>query len=152
MGLAEVRNKQKIGQDPRNMKWVKDINRFGFKHLLSYGWKPGLGLGKNYHGKTGNISSFIQKKQFILDSSFSPVGLNDLNEILGRLNNQNFHTESLDSYNKHVIFPKIHMNILGSSLSTRFVRGKPYKTEFTQYLKYKESYGISENMLRRFMN
>ncbi|KTW30141.1 hypothetical protein T552_00619 [Pneumocystis carinii B80] len=134
MGLAEVRNKQKIGKDPRNMKWVKDINRFGFKYLLSYGWKSGLGLGKNYHGKVGNVSSFIEKKQFILNPSFSSVGLNDLNEILGRLNNQSFHTESLDSYNNHAISSKIHMNALGSSLSTRFVKGKPYKTGFTKHL------------------
>ncbi|QSL66607.1 hypothetical protein MERGE_000989 [Pneumocystis wakefieldiae] len=115
------------------MKWVKDINRFGFKHLLSYGWKPGLGLGKNYHGKVANISSFIQKKQFV-SNSFSPVGLNDLNEILGRLNNQNFYTESHDLHNKHIIFSKTRMNTLGSSLSTRFVKGKSYKTEFTKHL------------------
>ncbi|KTW32132.1 telomerase inhibitor [Pneumocystis jirovecii RU7] len=132
MGLATVKNKQRIGKDPRNINWVKDTNRFGFKFLSSYGWAPGLGLGKNNHGKTENVSAFCGGKRFIPDVSLSLTHLNDLNDIFARLNNLNSQYEN-SKYNS--IFKKSYVDSLSGSLSKKFVRGEFYKTDFNKHLK-----------------
>ncbi|KAG5517868.1 hypothetical protein PMAC_000322 [Pneumocystis sp. 'macacae'] len=137
MGLATAKNKQRIGKDPRNMTWVKDRNRFGFKFLSSYGWVPGLGLGKNNHGKIENSSIFYGEKRFASDVFLSSTHLNDLNEIFGRLNNSNSQHEDFNKYN-FVVFKKSHIKSLGDGLSKRFVQGEFYKTDFNKYSKSNE--------------
>ncbi|OAV86477.1 hypothetical protein PTTG_01205 [Puccinia triticina 1-1 BBBD Race 1] len=40
MGLSGRKDKQKIGDDPRNTKWAKNESNPGFKILSSMGWTP----------------------------------------------------------------------------------------------------------------
>ncbi|KNZ56549.1 hypothetical protein VP01_2379g3 [Puccinia sorghi] len=58
MGLAGRKEKQKIGDDPRNTKWAKNESNPGFKILSSMGWTPsittlGPGSTTSTGGKTG---------------------------------------------------------------------------------------------------
>ncbi|KAI5454043.1 Cytochrome c oxidase assembly protein cox11, mitochondrial [Naganishia albida] len=55
MGLAERKNKQKIGNDPRNLTWSQDTNRFSFQHLQKFGWDPSKGLGTSHDGNPNHI-------------------------------------------------------------------------------------------------
>ncbi|KAJ9120770.1 hypothetical protein QFC22_002702 [Naganishia vaughanmartiniae] len=55
MGLAERKNKQKIGDDPRNLTWSQDKNRFSFQHLQKFGWDPSKGLGSSNDGNPNHI-------------------------------------------------------------------------------------------------
>ncbi|EGG08110.1 uncharacterized protein MELLADRAFT_71542, partial [Melampsora larici-populina 98AG31] len=40
MGLSGRKEKQKIGDDPRNTKWARNEANPGFKLLSSMGWTP----------------------------------------------------------------------------------------------------------------
>ncbi|CAH7674742.1 hypothetical protein PPACK8108_LOCUS9674, partial [Phakopsora pachyrhizi] len=60
MGLSARREKQKIGDDPRNTRWAKDESNPGFKLLSSMGWSPSrisLGLGASSNESNNNIES-----------------------------------------------------------------------------------------------
>ncbi|KAG4305292.1 hypothetical protein PORY_001462 [Pneumocystis oryctolagi] len=132
MGLAIVKNKRKIREDPRNMKWSKDTNRFGFKLLLSYGWTPGSCLGKNKHRKIENDFAFLRERRFVSDSSFSFIGLNDLNDIFERLNHSNFQHGNSDECKSFISSKSCNVP---DGLSKRFVQGESYNTDFSRYLK-----------------
>ena len=55
MGLAGPKQKQRISQDPRNLKWSNDTDKFGYKMLAKMGWNSGKGLGANQDGITSHI-------------------------------------------------------------------------------------------------
>lgn len=50
MGLAERKDKQRIGRDPRNLAWARDTTSFGQRMLMRQGWTPGAGLGASGTG------------------------------------------------------------------------------------------------------
>ncbi|KAH8096762.1 hypothetical protein BXZ70DRAFT_1001036 [Cristinia sonorae] len=55
MGLAGRKEKQRIGNDPRNLSWADDANKFGAAYLQKLGWSAGTGLGTNGDGRTSHI-------------------------------------------------------------------------------------------------
>ncbi|CAK9780602.1 hypothetical protein CC85DRAFT_329295 [Cutaneotrichosporon oleaginosum] len=56
MGLAERKQKQRIGYDPRNLSWSEDKNRFGVQHMSNLGWQENTGLGKDASGNAKHIA------------------------------------------------------------------------------------------------
>jgi len=50
------RKKQRIADDPNNLRWVKDNNKFGQKLLEKMGWKTGAGLGLNEQGRADPLA------------------------------------------------------------------------------------------------
>lgn len=50
MGLAGVKQKQRIAADPRNKQWTEDRENFGYRMLTKMGWAEGGGLGKDGMG------------------------------------------------------------------------------------------------------
>jgi len=63
MGLAEQKQKQRIGADPQNSNWSRDTSRFGFKMLERMGWTPGKGLGVNEAGTIQHVKTVVKKDQ-----------------------------------------------------------------------------------------
>eukprot|EP00029_Vermamoeba_vermiformis_P002945 TRINITY_DN13312_c0_g1_i1.p1 TRINITY_DN13312_c0_g1~~TRINITY_DN13312_c0_g1_i1.p1 ORF type:complete len:321 (-),score=43.90 TRINITY_DN13312_c0_g1_i1:1-930(-) len=47
--------------DPNNLKWAEDKDRFGYKMLLKMGWSDGKGLGANEDGLTTYVK--VDKRQ-----------------------------------------------------------------------------------------
>ncbi|KAK4687672.1 Pin2-interacting protein X1, partial [Tremellales sp. Uapishka_1] len=70
MGLSERKQKQKIGNDPRNLGWSNDSSRFSYKHMTNLGWtdKSGIG-GSDLSGNPNHIA--VARK---LDNSGIGVG------------------------------------------------------------------------------
>ncbi|WVQ82492.1 hypothetical protein IAT38_004621 [Cryptococcus sp. DSM 104549] len=56
MGLAERKVKQRIGNDPRNLTWSGDKDRFSYKHMTALGWKDNTGLGSDASGNPNHIA------------------------------------------------------------------------------------------------
>jgi len=50
------RKKQRIADDPNNLRWVKDDNKFGQKILEKMGWKTVSGLGVNEQGRADPLA------------------------------------------------------------------------------------------------
>ncbi|SCV02434.1 LAME_0H00452g1_1 [Lachancea meyersii CBS 8951] len=98
MGLAAVKNKQKLGIDPRNTNWSNDTSRFGHKHLEKMGWKPGSGLGLMPNSTTTHVKVSIKddtlglgaklrnKKKTDEFDTGECAGLDAFQRLLGRLN------------------------------------------------------------------
>ncbi|CDS11501.1 hypothetical protein LRAMOSA03764 [Lichtheimia ramosa] len=55
MGLAGVKQKQRISADPNNLTWSNDQSKFGFRMLMKMGWAPGKGLGVNEDGNQEHV-------------------------------------------------------------------------------------------------
>jgi Pin2-interacting protein X1 len=55
MGLAGRKVKQRIGNDPRNLGWSADANRFGQAYLSKFGWDASQGLGASGEGRLTHI-------------------------------------------------------------------------------------------------
>ncbi|KAG0145381.1 hypothetical protein CROQUDRAFT_575467 [Cronartium quercuum f. sp. fusiforme G11] len=55
MGLSARKEKQKIGDDPRNTKWARNESNPGFKILSSMGWNPTT----KTLGLTGDLSETL---------------------------------------------------------------------------------------------
>ncbi|KAI7876621.1 G-patch-domain-containing protein [Lichtheimia hyalospora FSU 10163] len=55
MGLAGVKQKQRISADPNNLTWSNDQSKFGFRMLQKMGWAPGKGLGVNEDGNQEHV-------------------------------------------------------------------------------------------------
>ncbi|KAG8898287.1 hypothetical protein FRB99_007547 [Tulasnella sp. 403] len=56
MGLAGVKAKQRIGNDPRNLNWSENAARFGHAYLSKFGWTSEDGLGSNKDGRRSHIT------------------------------------------------------------------------------------------------
>ncbi|XP_028399677.1 PIN2/TERF1-interacting telomerase inhibitor 1-like [Dendronephthya gigantea] len=59
--LAEQKSKQKWSEDPRNMKWSTDKDRYGYQMLEKMGWADGKGLGRDKTGSTSHVK--IKKRK-----------------------------------------------------------------------------------------
>jgi Pin2-interacting protein X1 len=95
-----VKNKVKIGLDPRNTQWSNDTSRFGHKHLERMGWSQGQGLGTGSSGReamTSHIKVAIKTDNTGLGKKSSKSGSQGLDgeittgmdvfqRILGKLN------------------------------------------------------------------
>jgi len=67
MGLAGRKEKQTIGEDPRNTKWAKNESNPGFKILSSMGWTPSITtLGSGSTGTAGGKTSWKRHPGAIL--------------------------------------------------------------------------------------
>eukprot|EP00158_Paraphelidium_tribonemae_P000806 Partr_v1_DN23451_c0_g1_i2_m52508 putative PIN2 TERF1 interacting, telomerase inhibitor 1 len=64
MGLAGPRDKQRIDSDPRNMQWVNDKSKFGYRMLEKMGWSVGKGLGATESGKVEHVKIVKKDDQF----------------------------------------------------------------------------------------
>jgi Pin2-interacting protein X1 len=64
MGLAGQRQKQRIGDDPRNLKWKKDQEAVGFKMLSKMGWSEGKGLGAEESGMQDYIKVKVKDNNY----------------------------------------------------------------------------------------
>jgi Pin2-interacting protein X1 len=64
MGLAGPRQKQRIGDDPRNLKWKKDQEAVGFKMLSKMGWSEGKGLGAEESGMQDYIKVKVKDNNY----------------------------------------------------------------------------------------
>lgn len=51
MGLSGRKQKQRIGNDPRNLSWADDASRFGSTYLAKLGWDASQGLGVSGEGR-----------------------------------------------------------------------------------------------------
>ncbi|PVG04381.1 hypothetical protein CPB86DRAFT_778633 [Serendipita vermifera] len=89
MGLAARKEKQRIGADPRNLKWSEDKSRFGQQYLAKFGWTPesGAGLGANGDGRLKHIS-VVQKLNLLGIGNGQGMGsLNNPDAIAYKQNN-----------------------------------------------------------------
>ncbi|KAI3661928.1 hypothetical protein MP638_005969 [Amoeboaphelidium occidentale] len=68
MGLAGNKVKQRINDDPRNLKWANDKDGLGYQLLCGMGWSEGKGLGSNEDGMKEHVK--VAKK----DDSLGCVG------------------------------------------------------------------------------
>ncbi|KAI0698233.1 hypothetical protein BC835DRAFT_1413178 [Cytidiella melzeri] len=55
MGLSGRKQKQRIPNDPRNLSWADDANKFGAAYMQKLGWSAGSGLGASGDGRTSHI-------------------------------------------------------------------------------------------------
>ncbi|KAF7321558.1 G-patch domain-containing protein [Mycena kentingensis (nom. inval.)] len=55
MGLSGRKNKQRIGNDPRNLAWADDAAKFGATYLSKFGWDASKGLGAEGEGRLSHI-------------------------------------------------------------------------------------------------
>ncbi|CAK7562433.1 MAG: telomerase inhibitor [Sporothrix epigloea] len=100
MGLAGVKNKRKIGDDPNNTKWARNTNNFGQKILRAHGWEPGQYLGQKdaahaasyTAASASHIRAFLREDNLGIGASAPDVnqctGLDVFKDLLGRLNGQ----------------------------------------------------------------
>ncbi|KAJ8496661.1 hypothetical protein ONZ45_g12361 [Pleurotus djamor] len=49
------KEKQRIGNDPRNLVWADDAARFGSSYLSKFGWDPSKGLGAAGDGRISHL-------------------------------------------------------------------------------------------------
>ncbi|WP_411023685.1 G patch domain-containing protein, partial [Salmonella sp. s51228] len=71
--LAEPRRKKvKRSNDPQNLLWSSDKEKFGYKMLEKMGWREGEGLGISKTGITKHISVSVKSdnKGLGADSNF----------------------------------------------------------------------------------
>ncbi|KAI1798332.1 hypothetical protein LXA43DRAFT_979865 [Ganoderma leucocontextum] len=96
MGLSGRKTKQRIPNDPRNLAWANDANKFGAAYLAKFGWDPSSGLGVSGEGRTKALS--VHQKLDMLgigaDHKNSAEGLawkqnKDFESLLRRLNATN---------------------------------------------------------------
>ncbi|BFZ62813.1 PIN2/TERF1-interacting telomerase inhibitor 1 [Saitoella coloradoensis] len=142
MGLAGPRNKQRIGEDPRNTRWGNDTNKFGFKLMSNMGWSSGDGLGKNRHGRSINIKVTAKDNTLGLGAKQGAVndwtGLSAFNDMFKRLNGVD--VQEKEKHKKKMGDLKVGevyvlgggglKNYLGSGM--RFVKGETYTTEMSK--------------------
>ncbi|CAK7264823.1 telomerase inhibitor [Sporothrix epigloea] len=100
MGLAGVKNKRKIGDDPNNTKWARNTNNFGQKILRAHGWEPGQYLGQKdaahavsyTAASASHIRAFLREDNLGIGASNPDAnqctGLDVFKDLLGRLNGQ----------------------------------------------------------------
>ncbi|PIL27402.1 hypothetical protein GSI_10550 [Ganoderma sinense ZZ0214-1] len=96
MGLSGRKTKQRIPNDPRNLAWANDANKFGAAYLAKFGWDPSGGLGVSGEGRTKALS-VTQKLDMLgigADHKNSAEGLawkqnKDFESLLRRLNAAN---------------------------------------------------------------
>ncbi|CAK7267274.1 telomerase inhibitor [Sporothrix epigloea] len=100
MGLAGVKNKRKIGDDPNNTKWARNTSNFGQKILRAHGWEPGQYLGQKdaahaasyTAASASHIRAFLREDNLGIGASAPDVnqctGLDVFKDLLGRLNGQ----------------------------------------------------------------
>ncbi|KAF8178520.1 hypothetical protein K438DRAFT_1264380 [Mycena galopus ATCC 62051] len=55
MGLSGRKDKQRIGNDPRNLAWADDASKFGTSYLSKFGWDSTQGLGATGEGRLSHI-------------------------------------------------------------------------------------------------
>ncbi|TBU38749.1 hypothetical protein BD309DRAFT_1012352 [Dichomitus squalens] len=119
MGLSGRKTKQRIPNDPRNLAWANDANKFGAAYLAKFGWDPSGGLGVSGEGRTKALS--VHQKLDMLgigaDHKNSAEGLawkqnKDFENLLRRLNAANGSAESEESPMKIDGFTK------GASMTT----------------------------------
>ncbi|KAJ6593591.1 hypothetical protein B0H19DRAFT_976474 [Mycena capillaripes] len=55
MGLSGRKEKQRIGNDPRNLVWADDAAKFGSSYLSKFGWDSSKGLGASGEGRLSHI-------------------------------------------------------------------------------------------------
>ncbi|KAJ7714935.1 hypothetical protein B0H14DRAFT_656772 [Mycena olivaceomarginata] len=55
MGLSGRKEKQRIGNDPRNLTWADDAAKFGSSYLSKFGWDSSKGLGAEGEGRVSHI-------------------------------------------------------------------------------------------------
>ncbi|KAJ7244203.1 hypothetical protein B0H12DRAFT_1073836 [Mycena haematopus] len=55
MGLSGRKEKQRIGNDPRNLAWADDAAKFGASYLSKFGWDSSQGLGAGGEGRLSHI-------------------------------------------------------------------------------------------------
>jgi len=67
--LAEPKYKLKWAEDPRNINWSKDTNKYGYKMLSKMGWSEGKGLGSNENGTTSHVKVSKRKENLGLGAS-----------------------------------------------------------------------------------
>jgi Pin2-interacting protein X1 len=64
MGLSGPRQKQRIGNDPRNLNWKQDKEAVGFKLLSKMGWAEGSGLGAQGNGMQDFVKVSLKENQY----------------------------------------------------------------------------------------
>ncbi|KAL1914052.1 telomerase inhibitor [Sporothrix stenoceras] len=103
MGLAGVKNKRKIGDDPNNTKWARNTDNYGHKILRAQGWEPGQYLGQqgaahaaNYTVASASHIRAVLREDNLGIGAAGPgantanecTGLDIFKDLLGRLNGQ----------------------------------------------------------------
>ncbi|CAK7208332.1 telomerase inhibitor [Sporothrix bragantina] len=133
MGLAGVKNKRKIGDDPNNTKWARNTNNFGQKILRAHGWEPGQYLGQKdaAHAESytaasaSHIRAFMREDNLGIGASAPDVnqctGLDVFKDLLGRLNGQS--DESIEKQRQARENVKMTLYVERRFGPMRFVRG-----------------------------
>ncbi|QPG76767.1 hypothetical protein FOA43_004161 [Brettanomyces nanus] len=139
MGLAAPRKRQKIGLDPRNIKWLNDKDRFGHRFLVNMGWKPGEGLGRVEHAITTHIRVKVKRDNLGLGAGLAKrrgangseldagdnTYLDNFQKLLGRLNGKE------DEINSAVEI-KRKDRIISGKRGMGFVRGATLSSTWDQ--------------------
>lgn len=133
MGLAEVKNRQKFGLDPRNTTWSNNTERFGHQYLEKMGWAPGKGLGLVDHATVSHVKVLFKQDNQGLGAKLSKrtkkdefdsgecAGLDVFQRILGRLNGKGDKvSDELDRQMKE--------RVLNGKWGMHFVKGEVLKS------------------------
>ncbi|CAK7208831.1 telomerase inhibitor [Sporothrix eucalyptigena] len=133
MGLAGVKNRRKIGDDPNNTKWARNTNNFGQKILRAHGWEPGQYLGSKdaphavsyTAASASHIRAFLREDNLGIGAQGPDVnqctGLDIFKDLLGRLNGQS--EESIEKQRQAREDVKMTLYVERRFGPMRFVRG-----------------------------
>ncbi|KAI0465291.1 telomerase inhibitor [Komagataella kurtzmanii] len=140
MGLAEPKNRQRFGLDPRNTTWSNDTSRFGHQHLEKLGWTPGSGLGLVSHATTTHIKVRVKDDNTGLGAKLARknkkdgfdsgecTGLDVFQRLLGRLNGKETEIgDELDRQRKE--------NVINGKWGIAFVKGETLQSTWDREAK-----------------
>ncbi|ANZ73725.1 BA75_01625T0 [Komagataella pastoris] len=140
MGLAEPKNRQRFGLDPRNTTWSNDTSRFGHQHLEKLGWTPGSGLGLVSHATTTHIKVRVKDDNTGLGAKLARknkkdefdsgecTGLDVFQRLLGRLNGKEDEIgEELDRQRKE--------SVINGKWGIAFVKGETLQSTWDKEAK-----------------
>lgn len=128
-----MRSKRKWAKDPNNTAWSRNNDTFGHKIMRAQGWAPGQYLGATdapqsefySAANASHIRAVLKDDNMGLGARRNGgdecTGLNDLQELLGRLNGKS--TEALDQARKKREDHRVNMYLHRKLGTVRFVHG-----------------------------
>ncbi|EPE05806.1 g-patch domain containing protein [Ophiostoma piceae UAMH 11346] len=136
MGLAGVKNRSKIGNDPNNTKWARNTSNYGQRILRQQGWEAGQYLGQKdashaalYTAASASHIKAVMREDNLGIGAAGPgqntanqcTGLDIFKDLLGRLNGKS--EESIEEQRQVRETAKMTQYVERRWGPMRFVRG-----------------------------